>query len=99
MAKDIQKARTTGADPATGNGHVPVEASGIGFEDATALASTPAVSGAEFEAMRPRRNRWRIVLPILLVVAAAVAVAWWLLRPQSTVPTAIAQRGTIISTV
>ncbi len=38
-------------------------------------------------------------MPVLLLILAAVAVGWWLLRPAKGAQTVNAERGTIISTV
>lgn len=69
-------------------------------EPAPIPASIMAVSGANIEAMRPRRNRLRIVLPVALVLLLAAGLAYWLFfRPARSLTTASVTRGAIISIV
>jgi HlyD family secretion protein len=72
--------------------------------DATVVAAPVAPAApklVEVEEVRYTRKRrpWRIILPVALVVVAALALAYIFLRPTSTVTTAIVTRGTIISSV
>lgn len=99
MAKEAQKARI----PGTGNGHLPgtAESNGVenGMTDTDLFNNTPSVSGAEIEALRPKRNRWRIILPVLLALVAGAAAAWLLLPSARKLSTVSVERGSIISTV
>lgn len=97
MAKDVQKARTSGNGIDSGNGHASLNGK---IEDASILASdNAAVSGAEIELMRPKRSKLRIIVPVLLLAIAAVVVGWVLLQPAKGPNTVTVTRGSIISTV
>ncbi|MFL5732193.1 MAG: HlyD family efflux transporter periplasmic adaptor subunit [Chloroflexia bacterium] len=86
-------------------------ANGVDDGSAATLAiSRPPVAGAHTPDPRalddsdlvlrpPRRSRWRVIVPIFLLLAVAVGVAYYFLRPQAGAPMATVRVGTIISTV
>ncbi|MEO8289135.1 MAG: HlyD family efflux transporter periplasmic adaptor subunit [Chloroflexota bacterium] len=84
--------------------HKDIEVAGNGVEHLNGNgASDSGVAASTMGDMallsRPKRRPWRIALPILLVLLVAVAAAFVLFRPGKSITTAVATRGTIVSTV
>src|SRR5436190_20026552 len=79
-----------------------------GIEHSTTTVITPAstqpstsrfADESEITLLPPKRNRWRVALPVLLVIAVAVGTGYFFFRPVQGPPTATVRRGTIVSTV
>lgn len=73
-----------------------------GVLDESATLVSPAASSRYADDMHiapPKRRRWRIVIPVVLVLALVFAGAYLLFRPARSAATAPVRRGTIVSTV
>jgi HlyD family secretion protein len=86
-------------DPGTGAAHP-----GNGFDQTTVpnAVGTDGFAIAGEEELRiepPRRKRWKVIIPITLVLVLLVAGLYFLLRPTKSALSATVQKGTIISTV
>src|SRR5438552_15190086 len=100
MADTIKQEATTTDGAEHGNG---IEHSTTTVVTPPSTPTQPATSRfadeSEITLLPPRRNRWRVALPVLLVVAVAVGTGYWFFRPVQGPPTAVVRRGTIVSTV
>jgi HlyD family secretion protein len=86
-------------DPGTGAAHP-----GNGFDQTTVpnAVGTDGFAIAGEEELRiepPRRKRWKVIIPITLVLVLLVAGLYFLLRPTKSALSATVHKGTIISTV
>jgi HlyD family secretion protein len=86
-------------DPGTGAAHP-----GNGFDQTTVpnAVGTDGFAIAGEEELRiepPRRKRWKVIIPITLVLVLLAAGLYFLLRPTKSALSATVQKGTIISTV
>src|SRR6476469_7506273 len=70
---------------------------------ATTVVAAPSGTASRYSEMGevqmlpPRRRRLRVVLPVLLLAALAVATLWYfVLQPPKSVRPATVQRGTIL---
>ena len=59
----------------------------------------PPATVEDIPMLTPKRGRWRLAIPIILIIAVAIGTGWFFFRPAKSAPTAIVRRGTIISTV
>src|SRR5438105_10709107 len=95
LPRDIT-APTDGAENGNGAAHTDVVETTV---VASPVAPTAAPKLVQEVRYTRKRNPWRIILPLALLAAVALALAYFFLRPAAPVVTAVVTRGTIISSV
>ncbi len=99
MADTLKRETTTdGAEHANG-----IEHSTTTVVTQLSTPSQPATSRfadeSDITLLPPKRNRLRVAVPVLLIVALAIGTTYFFFRPVQGPPTAAVRRGTIVSTV